>query len=152
MPDNNLSDSDFQLKYAQAHAEVARGQNMDASAGLGSHAGYGVTTGSAPALPTFQTVMRDIARLTYADHVRLAEALNHSPQVLNDLVGRWVNNAAGNPASMRELAETLRLARPVGVNPLLGAPYDPASTMDVATAMLKTPAYRGGYFKESADG
>lgn len=89
--------------------------------------------GSASALPTFQSVMRDIARLTYADHVRLAEALNHSPQVLNDLVGMWA-------------AE-----RPVGSNPLLGAPYAPASTMDVATAMSKTPAYRG-YFKESADG
>lgn len=67
--------------------------------------------------------MRDIARLTYADHVRLAEALNHSPQVLNNLVGRWAQ----------------------------GIPNSPASPMDVATAMSKTPAYRG-YFKESADG
>ena len=97
--------------------------------------------GSAPALPTFQSVMRDIARLTYADHVRLAEALNHSPQVLNDLVGRWANGVTVDVPywSPGVISADVRVAS-------CGQPAE-----DVATAMSLTPAYRG-YFKESADG
>lgn len=60
----------------------------------------------APALPTLQSVMLDIARLTYADHVRLAEALNHSPQVLNELVGKWAQPLA--PAAVAQGGLSLR--------------------------------------------
>ena len=39
-------------------------------------------------LPSVASVMRDVARMTYAQHVKLAEALEVTPQALNEAVER----------------------------------------------------------------
>ena len=88
-------------------------------------------------LPSVASVMRDVARMTYAQHVKLAEALGVTPQALNVAVERHFRTPPE-----KAVAGIDSLGRPVTQGTLDG--LKEAGLSGVATAR--------GYFKESADG